>query len=294
MPLPKLALLPEDSRYSAAPGAAVRRAAVPGGRGRHRLDQIGAPTMVDVTFSLDRDEYLYLGAFYRRRSINGSRPFLMDLVLDAALPTEQVVQFMPGSPKLSNVSGERHIVSATLEVATPARNKAADLALVAARAAPVDGLPVMALTPSSDGYGVERGETVIRSRDGQGPGRFRLDYPNTGSLLAIVWHVGPADYEYLLAFYFSTIAEGALPFRIEAVHDHPDARQLKAMLVPGSFSLEGVRGLRYTIRAQVEVVPIASPDEDEITLMNYEETDPETALAISLAHVVNITMPTWN
>lgn len=293
MPLPKLDLAPESTRFSAACGSAILRAAVAGGRSRGRLDQLGAPFTVNCQWQCTVGEFAYLGAFYRSLINHGSEPFLIDLPIGYAMPAEQEAKFLPGSFNLSSISGATHFCSASLEVKAPVRNAVEDAALVAARAAAVGGLPVMAITPSLESYGVQRGQTMRRFEPGMGPSVQRLDRFNTASVMTVAWNTNPAGFDYLSAFYFTAVREGALPFLIESVHDHPDPRWLNAVML--NFSLESINGLTYSARSDVEVVPIASPDYDGTVLTLHDEFGDEWPdFLLDLDRLVNVDMPTWD
>jgi hypothetical protein len=292
VPLPKLLLVPESNRYSASFGAALIGTQLAGGRRRGRLDQLGAPVIVGVEWQTTVEGYAYLGAFYRSRIADGSEPFLIDLPVASAFPVEQEARFMPGSFTLSGVSGALHVCNASLEVVTPVRDDAADNALIAARGPLVAGLRQLGLTPSIDGYGVQRGDSIVRSQPGLGPSAIRLDFYNTPSRVSVSWNVGAADYNYLVAFYFTAIREGALPFLMDVVLDDPLVRQLQAMLVPGSFVFDGVNGMTYRVRAEVEVSPIRLSDSDEL-MIDMFETEGEFwgDVLLDLDHLVTVTMP---
>jgi hypothetical protein len=295
MPLPKLNIAPEKTSFTAQAGEAVLRQVVIGGHARTRRDQLGAPLTIRVSWLASVTEFAYLGAFYRSLINHGSEPFLIDLVVGYAMPIECEARFLPGSFSLGSISGLTHVCQATLEVVAPVRDAGADAALVAARAAPVDGLPVMALTPSISGYSIERADTVIRSEPGMGPSAQRLDRFNSPSRMSAHWNVGPSNFEYLAAFYWTTIAEGALPFLIEAVLDRPDARYLKAKLVPGSFQNARINGLTYGVSAEIDVVPVLSPSYDSTVLALFDADGEEWADFFGgLETLVNVDLPTWD
>lgn len=295
MPLPKLALAPEKTSYSVATGQAVAVQAVAGGLSRNRLDQLGAPLTINVQWLASVGEFAYLGAFYRTQIAHGSAPFLIDLISGYSVPSEHTANFVPGSFTLAGVSGLGHQCQAQLEVVTLDRDPVFDMALVNGRAAAVGGLPVMALTPSLDGYAVQRGPSVLRSQPGFGPSAFRLDRFNTASRMTVGWNVGPADFDYLMAFYYTAIAEGALPFRIESVLDHPDPRQLKAKLVPGSFGLGSIKGMTFSVRADIDVQPVTSPDYDSGVLTAYDAFGEDWVADLGLLErLVNVDMPEWD
>jgi hypothetical protein len=250
---------------------------------------------VNVGWEASTGEFAYLGAFYRSAINHGSEPFLIDLYAGSAMPMECEARFLPGGITLTGVSGLNHSCSAQLEVVTPPRDPVADIALVEARVASVGGLPVMALTPSLSGYAVQRGDTLLMSRPGMGPSATRLDRYNTPSVMSVEWNVGPADFDYLMAFYFTAVAEGALPFLIDSVLDHPDVRRLRAKVLPGSMSVRGVKGLTYSVSASVEVVPILSSDYDASVLALFEEMGEEWPDVLDLLErLVNVDMPTWD
>lgn len=292
MPLPKLLLVPESTRYSASFGPAAIGSPTSGGRRRGRLDQLGAPVMVSVEWQTTFEGFGYLAAFYRTLITYGSDPFLIDLPLANAYPAEQEARFLPGSFALTSISGVLHVCNASLEVVTPARDAVADAALIAARGPLVGGLRQLGLTPSLNGYSVQRGDTLVRSQPGMGPSAIRLDRYNTPSRVSVSWNVGPADYNYLVAFYFTAIREGALPFLLDVVLDDPEVRQLEAVLIPGSFVLEGIDGLTYHVRAEAEVTPIRLSEFDALMIEMFDaEGEDWGDMLLDLDHLVTITMP---
>jgi hypothetical protein len=256
MPLRKLLLAPEEAGYSAAPGAAARRLEVEGGRGRHRLDQIGAPSRVDAQWLCDPMEHNYLLAFYRTMLAEGAGPFLIDLILDGLLLTEREARFLRGSMALLGQSGESYKVGATLEVTPIERDAEADMDLVETFAMPVGGLPVMALTPGSADYSMARGDEIRQIGYGLGPLGLAPGYANSAALVRVSWSVSPLRYQYLVAFYYTAIAEAALPFRVPLVIDRDEPDDYVALMIPGTFALEGVAGATYTVGAELEVAPL--------------------------------------
>lgn len=117
MPLPKLNLTPAQDGYAVADADdQVLRAKVSAGPSRTRLDMLGAPSDVAVTFHLTDAEYQYWRAFFRSTIGYGSLPFLMDLLLDQPDLTEHEVKIVPGSTRLSGQRGLLYVVQARLEV----------------------------------------------------------------------------------------------------------------------------------------------------------------------------------
>ena len=115
MTLSKLLVTPEEDSYTMEDGEEVQSTKLDGGAGRYRRDIIGATSRVRCRWKLSQEEYLYFRAFYRSTILNGSLPFLIDLLLDWPLLTEHTAYF-DGEPKLSRISGHMHQVQADLEV----------------------------------------------------------------------------------------------------------------------------------------------------------------------------------
>lgn len=131
MPLPKLQLLPAREGYSFADDSgAVIRAKVSAGPSFQRLDMIGGPAEVNVTFRMTGAEYDYWRAFHRSTIAVGSEPFLLDLILDQSTLTEHQVKIIPGSLRMGGVSGDRHVVEMRLEAQLADSDPDYDAALV--------------------------------------------------------------------------------------------------------------------------------------------------------------------
>lgn len=130
MPLPKLNLVPSQDGYSVSDADdAVLRAKVSAGPSRMRLDMLGAPSEVNVTFHLDAGDYLYWRAFFRTVLVEGSLPFLIDLLLDYPDLVEHEAKIVPGSTRLSGTRGLLYVVQARLEVKPMPMDADYDLAL---------------------------------------------------------------------------------------------------------------------------------------------------------------------
>lgn len=126
----KLTIPPNKEGYSVTGGTEVIGVQLDGGASRYRRDVIGATSRVSVQWSLSQGAYDYMRAFYRTATVNGSAPFLVDLLMDEPQLTEHTVYFVPGSMKLSGVAGLTHYVSAELEVYPKPRDEEYDIALL--------------------------------------------------------------------------------------------------------------------------------------------------------------------
>lgn len=125
-----LSLAPDQSGYSVEDGQEVLSVKLDGGLSRYRRDVVGAASMVRVQWTVGPTEYTYLRAFYRTTTARGTEAFLVDLILDNATLTRHEAYFVPGSMKLTGVSGLTYTVQAALEVKPAAPDTNYDEALV--------------------------------------------------------------------------------------------------------------------------------------------------------------------
>lgn len=116
MNLSKFVLPPDNSSYSAVDGKETVATQLDGGAARYRRDILGATSTVNCSWILGPDEYKYLRSFYRALTLKGSKPFLIDLILDEPTLTEHKVYFIPGSVQLTGQKGLTYWVTAQLEV----------------------------------------------------------------------------------------------------------------------------------------------------------------------------------
>lgn len=116
MNLSKMVLSPDNSSYSVTDGEEVVTTKLDGGAARYRRDLLGSTSTVGVSWILRPDQFKYIRSFYRALTLKGSKPFLIDLILDEPTLTEHKAFFIPGSMQLTNQSGHTYYVSAQLEV----------------------------------------------------------------------------------------------------------------------------------------------------------------------------------
>lgn len=112
----KFVIPPDQETYSVEDGNEVVSAALDGGMSRTRRDILGATSMLNVSWELDRLGYLYARAFYNSASVKASMPFRIDLLMDSYLLTEHVAKFVPNSFALADQEGLKFVVTAKLEV----------------------------------------------------------------------------------------------------------------------------------------------------------------------------------
>lgn len=131
MALTKFIYPPENSAYSVTDGKEVVSTQLDGGAARYRRDILGATSTVNVSWVLGTNEYKYVRSFFRALTLKGSKPFLIDLILDEPTLTEHKVYFIPGSMQLTAQKGLTYWVSAQLEVVPAEIDYEAEAAFVA-------------------------------------------------------------------------------------------------------------------------------------------------------------------
>lgn len=122
------------------------------------------------------------------------------------------------------------------------------------------------LIPQQSSYSVEDGTDVIRTELDGGAGRYRRDVVGSASRATVAWNLTQAEYAYMRAFYRTATQYGSEPFLMDMVLNSPDLTEHKAFFFPGSLKLNSIKGLTYSVSAEVEVVP------------NVEDTDFDTSL----------------
>jgi hypothetical protein len=118
MGLPILTLTPTSSGYTSKDVASTLSVQYDGGAGLYRSGKAGNPNIVGVTWNLGPADYRTLTAFYNTILNNGTKSFLINLIIDSVytVQTQHTVKFVPQTFKLNSVQGHTYQVSAELEV----------------------------------------------------------------------------------------------------------------------------------------------------------------------------------
>lgn len=150
-------------------------------------------------------------------------------------------------------------------------------------------LPKLMLPPSETGYAATPGVTFKQAQLGGGRSRFRLDTAGSPASVTVQWNCSPFQWQYLQAFVRSAIATGALDFLCDLIFDDALPAEYQVHLLPGTFGLSGVKGLMYTARAQVELIPrVTDPIADATVIGLYDAYGEDAADVLKrLAKLVN-------
>lgn len=112
----KFIIPPDQDGYSVTDGNETVSTILDGGLSRTRRDILGASSLVTTVWTLGREDYRYIRAFYRGVTGKGAEPFLIDLLLDFPTLTEHKAKFVVGSMALTQQDGLKFEVTAQLEV----------------------------------------------------------------------------------------------------------------------------------------------------------------------------------
>jgi hypothetical protein len=113
----RLLLRPNSEDYNQEEGSEVIAVQLDGGAGRYRRDKVGASRKVNVSWTMNPNQYQYWRAFWNTATKRGTLPFLCDLVSeDGTGPIQHVCYFVPGSVSMPAQQGLTYKQSAVLEV----------------------------------------------------------------------------------------------------------------------------------------------------------------------------------
>lgn len=127
--LETLSILPDSNGYGAVASSSVLSTLLAGGAPRLRATQLGAVAPVDCQWTCDPQKFEYLQSFYRV-ICNGSRPFIISLILEGAVAKPYTVTIEPKSWRLISQKGLTYVQGATLNVLPSVPNIPYDQGLV--------------------------------------------------------------------------------------------------------------------------------------------------------------------
>lgn len=119
-------------------------------------------------------------------------------------------------------------------------------------------LPVLGFPPDQTSYAATPGPSGVSTQLDGGASRFRADKLGAAILLPVQWTCTPKAYNYLWAFYRTSINYGADPFSIDLIIDSNVPQTYVAHFMPGTFGLASTQGLTYVVGATLEVFPNAA------------------------------------
>lgn len=151
------------------------------------------------------------------------------------------------------------------------------------------------LEPIDESYAIQppQDEVLSVQLDG-GAGRYRADIDGGSTTVAASWVLDAIQYQYLWAFFRSSINRGADPFLIDLDVEGLGYGEQTAHFVPGSLQLTGKQGEIYMVSARLEVMaPDGDTDFDASIVDAFEAMGDSTDLSLDLlSQIVNEAWPT--
>lgn len=155
-------------------------------------------------------------------------------------------------------------------------------------------LPFMQIIPDSSGYAILDGNMVVNSGELEGgASRSRANVFGASGQCDVRWTCGPNAYNYIRAFYRTSITNGADTFQINLIWDTALLQLYTVKFVPGTFKLVSQNGLTYVLGGTLEVrpQPINATDDTGIitTIGTY---GPNAMFFLDIFnHLVNVVFP---
>lgn len=155
--------------------------------------------------------------------------------------------------------------------------------------------PKLLLDLDASSYTSTFGNEILSVTVQNGPSRTRRDFVGAPTIVACQWVLMDIEYEYLMAFYRTSIVMGTLPFLLDMVIDYAPEAEFQCKFVAGSLVLSAVQGDSYTVTAGLEVKPIpANADNDQSVIELFTEYGIGVEPFINeLAYFTNVVMPEY-
>jgi hypothetical protein len=112
--------------------------------------------------------------------------------------------------------------------------------------------PVLALPPDQTGYRADYGQTGVAVQLDGGASRFRADQLGAAFKVAVQWTLNKKNYEYLAAFFRTSLLYGNLSFQIDLILDSGIPSTYVCHIMPGTFALVQQMGQTYIVGATLE------------------------------------------
>ena len=148
------------------------------------------------------------------------------------------------------------------------------------------------LAPTQASYSVRDGEATLSVRLDGGASRYRRDVLNANRIVTCEWRLSAGDFQYFRAFYNTETVSGSGGFLIDLIIDDADLTEHEAHFVPNTVQMSVVSGTTYSVRADLEVQPIARDAVYDASLVDvyeaYGGTEAAQAVLNQLEQLVNV------
>lgn len=128
-------------------------------------------------------------------------------------------------------------------------------------------LPNLLLPPDQANYTHKFGDQIIATQLDGGASRFRRDQLGAAFQLEVQWTCNDKNYDYVTAFYRTSINFGSDPFTCSLILDQHGLQSYTCHFLPGTFRLDSQQGQTYVLRATLEVLPDPSYYTNDSTII---------------------------
>lgn len=133
-------------------------------------------------------------------------------------------------------------------------------------------LPKLMLDIDASAYTFGPANEVISIQVQGGPSSLRPDMIGAPASLSVQWVLSAVEYNYLMAFWRLSTANGSLPFTVDLIGDYHDVREFECKFMPGTLQLTGVNGDAYSVTATLEIKQLATDAVADASLIAYFAT----------------------
>jgi hypothetical protein len=149
-------------------------------------------------------------------------------------------------------------------------------------------LPKLLLSPDQGGYSfTDSTDTVATKLDG-GRSRVRRDIIGGVATVNLTWSMKRSEFQYLRAFFNTTLQDGALPFLMDLYMDTGELTEHECVFMPGTFGLRSVRGFSFTVSGTIEAKPSAADAELDAALVELYEAYGDLDLVYDVANQLEV------
>lgn len=128
-----------------------------------------------------------------------------------------------------------------------------------------------ALRTQGQSYQVALGDAVVETQLDGGLPKKRRDILNPANRVTCAWVLNATDFDYFMAFYFTTTKNGSLPFTVNAVIDSHAEAIYTATFVKGSVKYSAAGGV-FSVSADFDVEAIARNATTDAALVSAYNT----------------------
>lgn len=118
--------------------------------------------------------------------------------------------------------------------------------------------PTLPLPPDQNSYQVQDGQTTIAVKLDGGGSRVRSDQLGAAFTITCQWTLNLKNFNYIRAFYRTSVNFGALPFFLALMLDSGGMQTYLCRFMPGTFNLVSQSGATWVVGATLEAMPDAS------------------------------------